>query len=127
MNPSNAAYPEVALDARALAALDDAIGAENVVMIIDTILGSVPAMRRQLRTAAASGNLSGVRHVAHQLRSDCAYVGATELCARLQQLESGAETGRLAQPVAEVDGVSAMIDGLLNALRGVRNVRALAA
>lgn len=127
MNLSNAAYPELALDARALAALDDAVGAENVVMILDTILGTVPAMRRQLRTAAASGNLPGVRHVAHQLRSDCAYVGATELCARLQQLESGAETGRLAQPVAEVDGVSAMIDSLLNTLRGVRNVRALAA
>ena len=123
----SAAAQAVALDARALAALDDAVGAENVVMILDTILGTTPAICRQMRAAAASGNLGGLRHVAHQLKSDCAYVGATDLCARLQQIESGAETGRLARPVAEVDIVSAMIDGFLNTLRGVRNARALTA
>jgi len=123
---SNPANP-MALDTRALNALNDAVGADNVVEILDTILGTVPAICGRMRAAAASGNLRGLMHVAHQLRSDCAYVGATDLCARLQQIESGAETGRLARPVAEVDGVSAMIDGLLDALRGVRNARAQAA
>jgi two-component system phosphorelay protein LuxU len=123
---SNPAHP-LALDARALNALTDAVGADNVVMIIDTILGSVPAMSGQLRAAAVSGNLRGLMHVAHQLKSDCAYVGATDLCARLQQIESGAEEGRLAQPVAEADLVSSMIEGFLSALRGVRNARAQAA
>lgn len=89
-------------------------------MIIDTILETVPAIFRQMRVAAASGNLRGVMHVAHQLKSDCAYIGATALCERLQQIESGAEEGRLAQPVAEVDGVSAMVGGVLNELRGFR-------
>lgn len=120
----SAAAQAAALDARALAALDDAVGAENVVIIIDTILGTVPAICGQMRAAAVSGNLVGLRHVAHQLKSDCAYVGATDLCARLQQIESAAETGRLARPLAEVDIVSAMIDGVLNALRGVRDARA---
>jgi len=124
---SYAAYPQLALDAGALAALDEAVGPDNVVMIIDTILGTVPAICGQMRAAAMSGNLRGLMHVAHQLKSDCAYVGATDLCTRLQQIESGAETGRLARPVAEVDGVSAMIEGFLNSLRGVRNARAQAA
>ena len=124
---SDTGYMEPVLDARALATLDDAVGAENVVMIIDTILGTTPAICGQMRAAAVSGNLRGLMHVAHQLKSDCAYVGATDLCARLQQIESGAETGRLARPVAEVDLVSAMIDGFLSTLRGVRNARAQAA
>ena len=120
----SAAAQAVALDPRALAALDDAIGADNVVEIIDGILGTVPEICGEMRAAAVSGNLRGLMRGAHQLRSDCAYVGATELCTRLQQIESGAETGRLARPVAEVDIVSAMIDGVLNTLRGVRNARA---
>ena len=124
---NSTAYPGLALDPRALAALDDAIGADNVVEIIDGILGTVPEICGDMRAAAASGNLRGLMRGAHQLRSDCAYVGATDLCARLQQIESGAETGRLARPVAEVDIVSAMIDGFLNTLRGVRNARVQAA
>lgn len=118
---------ELALDAAALAALDEAVGSENVVMIMDTILGSVPAMRGELCAAAASGNLRGLVHVAHQLKSDCAYVGATDLCVRLQQIESRAEEGRLARPVAEVGVVAELLERFLDALRGVRNARAQAA
>lgn len=114
----------LALDTGALAALDDAVGTDNAVMIMDTILGSVPTMRGQLRAAAISGNLRSLVHVAHQLKSECAYVGATGLCARLQQIESRAEEGRLAQPVAEIDLVSAMLEQFLSALRSVRNARA---
>ena len=124
---SNTACEASTLDAHALAALDDAVGADNVVMIIDSILGTVPAICGEMRAAAVSGNLRGIMRGAHQLRSDCAYVGATDLCERLQQIESGAETGRLARPVAEVDIVSAMIEGVLNTLRGVRDARAQAA
>ena len=122
--PGRTVSAALALDPGALDALDDAVGTENVVMIIDTILGTVPEICREMRAAAVSGNLGGLRHVAHQLKSDCAYVGATDLCARLQQIESSAEEGRLARPVAEVDIVSAMIDGFLHTLRGVRDARA---
>jgi len=117
----------MSLDAGALAALDDAVGADNVVMIMDTILGSVPTMRGQLRAAAVSGNLRGLVHVAHQLKSECAYMGATGLCARLQQIESRAEEGRLTRPVAEVDVVWTLLEQFLSALRSVRNARALVA
>lgn len=113
----------LALDAAALSALDEAVGPENVVTILDTILGSVPAMRGQLRAAAASGNLRGLVHVAHQLKSECAYVGATGLCARLQQIESSAQEGRLTRPVDEVDALSDMLECLLATLRGVRDAR----
>ncbi len=110
----------MALDA---SALDAAVGAENMVMILDTILGSVPAMRGQLRAAAASGNLRGVTQVAHKLRSECAYLGATDLCARLQQLETGAEDGTLTRPVAAVDLVADLLEKFLSAVRGMRNAR----
>ena len=123
----SAASLEMSLDAGALAALDDAVGADNVVMIMDTILGSVPTMRGQLRAAAVSGNLRGLVHVAHQLKSECAYMGATGLCARLQQIESRAEEGRLTRPVAEVDVVWTLLEQFLSALRSVRNARALVA
>ena len=114
---------EMALDAGALAALDYAVGAENTAMIMDTILGSVPVMRGQLRAAALSGNLLGVTQVAHKLRSECAYLGATDLCARLQRLEGGAEDGTLTRPVAEVDVVADLLERFLGAVRGMRNAR----
>jgi HPt (histidine-containing phosphotransfer) domain-containing protein len=113
------------LDPGALAALADAVGAENTVMIMDTILGSVPEMRGQLRAAARSGNLRGVTQVAHKLRSECAYLGATDLCAQLQQLESGAEDGTLTRPVAEVDLVTDLLEKFLSVVRGMRNARSL--
>lgn len=122
---SYGAVAEMTLDASALAALDSAVGAENTVMIMDTILESVPEMRGQLRAAAASGNLRGVTQVAHKLRSECAYMGATDLCARLQQLESGAEDGTLTRPVAEVDLVADQLERFLSAVRGMRNARSL--
>ncbi len=104
--------------------LETAIGAENVVMIIDTILEAMPGMCGQLRTAALSGNLRKVMHTAHQLKSDCGNVGATALREQLQQIETGAEDGTLTEPVAAVAMVSAEVEHFLQALRRARDVRA---
>jgi HPt (histidine-containing phosphotransfer) domain-containing protein len=115
---------DLALDAGTLAALDDAVGADGAVTVMDIILESVPALREQLRAAAASGNLRGLIFAAHQLKSECAHVGATALSSRLQGIESGAADGSLRQPAAEVARVSAMVEKFLDLLRGVRNARA---
>ena len=115
---------DLALDAGTLAALDDAVGADGAVTVMDIILESVPALRAQLHAAAASGNLRGLVYAAHQLKSECAHVGATALSTRLQDIETRAGDGTLRQPAQEVARVSAMVEQFLDLLRGVRNSRA---
>ena len=105
--------------------LEASIGSENVVTIIDTLLESVPGMCRQLRAAAICRNLRRVMHTAHQLKSDCANVGAMALRERLHLIETRAEAGTLTPwiAVAAAELVSTEVHGLLQALRRARDVR----
>ena len=114
---------DLTLDAGTLAALDDAVGFDGAVTVMDIILESVPPRREQLRAAAACGNLRGLIFAAHQLKSECAHVGAAALSARLQDIETRAADGTLHHPAADVARVSAMIEGFLDLLRDVRNTR----
>src|SRR5258707_239344 len=113
------ASPELVLDAGALSNLAQAVGAENMDIIVNLMLASVPATREALRVAAISGDADGLVEAAHQLKSDCAHMGATALAARLQQIESGARAGTPLL-VAEVERVSAQVDQFLEALRRER-------
>lgn len=115
--------PELKLDGAALAALDEAVGADGTALVIDLILGSVPRLREQMRAAAFADNLQGVERAAHQLKSECAHVGATVLSTCLQDLESRAAAHRLEWPPAEVARVFPIIDRFLELLRGVRDAR----
>jgi len=107
--------PGPALDAGALDRLADAVGADNIVEIMDLIIESVPASRAEIRVCAQGTKPDRLERAAHQLKSDCASMGATGLAARLQDVESRAHAGT-AQPAGEIDLVSDQLDWFLEAL-----------
>jgi len=117
---SHARMPDLELDFAVLLRLADAVGADDMVNVLELILGSVPVMYRELRTAATGGNRRGVGYIAHQLRSECAHVGATRLASRLEQLEESSRGGALAQLTAEVENIAAQIERFLDLLESVR-------
>lgn len=112
------------LDTRALDELAAALGPEDALTVIDMMVASVPEAHRQLQAAAASGDLDIVERLAHQLKSDCAYVGATALGGRLQELETRAGSGLLPNPTEEVERLEAQLTWFVEALRITRNARA---
>ena len=110
------------LDAEALAklhALDPRGQAGLVARVIGTYVASLRRLAAQFAVARAAGDATGLRHVAHTLKSSSASVGAlalSGLCAAVeQQVRDGAPADMLAPQLdalgAEAARVLAALDG----------------
>lgn len=73
------------------AAADDL---ESFRALSETYLLIAPPMLERLRAARLAGDLAALAHESHALKGSAALLGATGLCALLQQLESAARAGQ---------------------------------
>lgn len=119
--PPGDAWTQV-LDAEALAklhALDPQGQAGIVARVLAAYVSSLDRLAAQFGVARAAGDLSGLRHVAHTLKSSSASVGAlalARLCASVeQQVRDGAGADLLAPQLdalgTEAARVLAALDG----------------
>ncbi|HET9976783.1 MAG TPA: Hpt domain-containing protein [Burkholderiaceae bacterium] len=104
------------LDGEALAklqALDPEGRAGLVERVIATYVASLRRLGAQFAAARTAGDMSGLRHVAHTLKSSSASVGAlalSGLCATVeQQLRDGAPADGLAPHVAALEVEAARV------------------
>lgn len=108
------------LDPKALEKLVDTVGAESMAEVLAAVLGATPESVAGLRAAIASADLPAVAHQAHKLKSDCAYLGATDIVTRLMQIESHARAGRSQEVLAAADDCLGQLDGFLEDVRHER-------
>jgi HPt (histidine-containing phosphotransfer) domain-containing protein len=110
------------LDAEALSklrTLDPQDQAGLVARVIGTYIGSLRRLAAQFAAARASGDVNGLRHIAHTLKSSSASVGAlalSALCAAVEQhvRDAGAADGlgpKLDALAAEAARLLAALDG----------------
>jgi HPt (histidine-containing phosphotransfer) domain-containing protein len=111
------------LDPVQLKQLADAVGVENMCGVLDLALISTPLIRDELRAASANGDMLRIARAAHKLKSDCAYLGATELASALTRLELLAEEERATESVAAVSDILVQVDTFLNDVRNERQSR----
>ena len=117
--PSPPAGSAVVLDASALDRLRelDPKG-ENQLLprVLAAFKTSIVRLVPQVRTASASGDLAGVRHVAHTLKSSSASMGATQLAQMCAELETMIRLDQVDSLAARVDAMCVEIDQVLKAL-----------
>ena len=109
----------VVLDAEALGRLRelDPRGDNQLLpRVLAAFKTSIARLVPQLREASAAGDLAGVRHVAHTLKSSSASIGATRLAQICAELETMIRVGRVDSLGARVDAMCTEIDGVLEAL-----------
>lgn len=95
--PSNTPSAAPALDAQALAKLRelDPTGRSGIVQrVLQTFDGSLVRLSQQFTAARAGGDLAGMKHVAHTLRSSAASVGALGLSKACGEVETRIRDGR---------------------------------
>ncbi|MFS8064063.1 MAG: response regulator [Luteimonas sp.] len=73
-------------DTAALSALNGQ--QEHVEALRKLFLDELPVQRRSIATAAANGDITGMRSMLHRLRASCGFVGAARLNAAVHALES---------------------------------------
>jgi len=110
------------LDAVALAKLrqlDPEGRAGILVRVLRTYEASLQKLMTQFSAAREAGELDGLRHVAHTLRSSSASVGALVLSARCAEVEAAIREGR-------TDGLDPALDALADeSARAAAAVRAM--
>jgi HPt (histidine-containing phosphotransfer) domain-containing protein len=117
-----AAAPRTVLDAQALERLRelDPKGENHLIeRVLQAFENSVARLGPQLEAARRGGDLSGIRHVAHTLKSSSASIGAMSLsqhCAAVEAMIRQESTDDLDAPLA---ALSAELDAVLQALRSV--------
>jgi two-component system, sensor histidine kinase and response regulator len=117
-----AARATTTLDAGALAGLRelDPQGRNGLLeRVVKAFQESLARLSPQLRSAMAAGDLKGVRHVAHTLKSSAASIGALRLAALCGELEAAVRGGALEGLQARVDAVSAEIENVKPALENL--------
>jgi HPt (histidine-containing phosphotransfer) domain-containing protein len=113
---------ERVLDAEALArlhALDPQGQAGLVARVIGTYVGSLRRLLAQFAAARSAGDLPGLRHVAHTLKSSSASVGAlalSALCAAVEQHVRDAGAADALEP--QLEALAAEGARVLGALDG---------
>jgi HPt (histidine-containing phosphotransfer) domain-containing protein len=114
--PARSATP---LDAGALAGLRelDPQGSNGLLeRVVKAFQDSLARLSPQLRAAMAAGEVKGVRHVAHTLKSSAASIGALRLSALCTELEAAVRGDALEGLQARVDAVCAEIENVKPAL-----------
>ncbi len=110
------------LDAGALAGLRelDPQGRNGLLeRVVKAFQDSLARLTPQLRNAMATGELKGIRHVAHTLKSSSASIGALHLSALCAELEAAVRGDALEGLQARVDEVCAEIDNVKPALESL--------
>jgi HPt (histidine-containing phosphotransfer) domain-containing protein len=119
---SPAAVPQAVLDAQALERLRelDPKGENHLIeRVLQAFEASVARLGPQLEASRRGGDLAGIRHVAHTLKSSSASIGAMTLsqhCAAVETMIRQESTDELDLPL---DALSAELDAVLQALRSV--------
>jgi HPt (histidine-containing phosphotransfer) domain-containing protein len=119
LNPAAPARADV-LDAGALARLRelDPVGANHLLQrVLTAFQSSVARLVPQAREACAAGDLGGVRHVAHTLKSSSASIGATALAQMCGEIESMIRLDQADTLGPRVEAMCAEIDTVLHALQ----------
>ncbi len=116
---SAAPAPEV-LDAAALERLRelDPKGENQLLQrVLSAFQTSIARLVPQVREASAADDLTGVRHVAHTLKSSSASIGAMKLAQMCGEIESMIRLDKVESLVPRVDAMCVEIDTVLQALR----------
>ena len=71
----------------------------------------------QLREAGRDGDLAGIRHVAHTLKSSSASIGALRLSQLCSEVETGIRTGAVDSLATGVEAMDNEISRVLQAIR----------
>jgi HPt (histidine-containing phosphotransfer) domain-containing protein len=119
----NSAPLATVLDATALAGLNelDPTGKNRLVeRVFEAFKTSAARLQPKLVQAGAEGDLAGVRHVVHTLKSSSASVGGLALSRLCADLETRVRDGNAEQLDARVAAVDAEISNLLLALEAWR-------
>jgi CheY-like chemotaxis protein/HPt (histidine-containing phosphotransfer) domain-containing protein len=117
--PAPAAPAAGPLDRAALAELA-ALGPDLLAGVVTTFLDSTPARMAELRAAVETGDGTGIRAVAHAIKSSASYVGASALAdtyALLETAEPAEAPGLLAAAEAELARVTEALGAVLAAAR----------
>ncbi len=121
-SPSLAAAASAVLDAQALKRLreldphGDNKLLERVLKAFETSVGRLQPM---LIEAQANGDLSGISHVAHTLKSSSASIGAIKLSQMCAEIEALIRQGSGVDLGSRVENLSAEIDLVLQSLRSL--------
>lgn len=117
-----AACATTTLDAGALAGLRelDPQGRNGLLeRVVKAFQESLARLSPQMRSAMAAGELKGVRHVAHTLKSSAGSIGALRLAALCSELEAAVRSDALEGLQARVDAVCAEIENVKPALENL--------
>ena len=124
--PRNGGGDTGVLDAQALQRLRelDPTG-ENKLMerVLKAFDGSVARLVPQLVESQQNGDLTGVRHVAHTLKSSSASIGAIKLSQMCAEIEFMIRQGTSTDLDARIDAMRAEIDRVLDSLRALLEAR----
>ena len=85
--------------------------------VVKAFQDSLSRLAPQLRSAMAAGEVKGIRHVAHTLKSSSASIGALRLSALCAELEAAVRSEAPEGLQARVDGVCAEIEHVKPALQ----------
>lgn len=103
------------LDTAAYAGLQDTMGAEFAIELLETFLSEAPAMLADLRQAAAVGDADGFRRAAHSIKSNAGLFGATALAEIARVMELGGLSSAAPDAIeAEYARAAAVLKGLLD-------------
>jgi two-component system, sensor histidine kinase and response regulator len=108
------------LDPAALQRLHDLdpSGASRLVeRVFKAFEDSIERLRPQLRAAVERGDVAGLRHVAHTLKSSSASIGAIKLSGLCAEMESMTRDGQTDGMAERTDKLCAEIDAVLAALK----------
>ena len=114
------------LDAAALQRLRelDPTGANRLLArVLTAFQTSTDRLLPQMKDARVAGDLQGVRHVAHTLKSSSASIGALKLSELCAQLEAMLRHDKVDALQTRVDGIAAEVEVVLQALQKLMGPR----
>jgi CheY-like chemotaxis protein/HPt (histidine-containing phosphotransfer) domain-containing protein len=112
---------EAALNPSALTNLQEMLGGGFAALstILSSFLESAPQMMTELRDCAAAQDASGVRRLAHSLKSNATDLGAAKLASLARSLESSASDGNLDSVDDDVARIDAELGSVLESLSAI--------
>ncbi len=124
--PAAPAPVSAVLDEQALARLRelDPRGANHLLeRVLKAFETSVARLLPQLQEAHRLGDLAGIRHVAHTLKSSSASIGAIKLSQQCADIETMIRLEKIEDLDARVDAMCAEVGIVLQALRSLMDVK----
>ena len=85
--------------------------------VLRAFASSAERLARQFGDARASGDMQGVRHVAHTLKSSSASIGALALARLCAEIETAIRAGALAALPERLDAMDRELEAVLQAVQ----------